>query len=239
MGRRPLPPEQRKPRLSGAQRRKLKYEAEESAPAEASNSRPNARGAKISAPPPVLPALPAPAAPQAPTAPVAEEPPSAGGGEPWEREFLQAGEPDLENPDTDLSFTRKLQSIVLRQMARYTRPSKTQQDVWRRIREMSAVVGYTVNGSKLEADVKALKRKLDAFEDKSTALSREAQSGASKTAPPPDPHVEIGPVKLPESTWRKALPIVGDVLLGAAAAIIAIGAAAGWIALQTRAAAAR
>jgi hypothetical protein len=51
---------------------------------------------------------------------------------------------------------------------------------------------------------------------------------------PADPQVEIGPVKLPESTWRKALPIVGYVLLGAALAVVAAAAAGAWLVAHGR-----
>jgi hypothetical protein len=39
---------------------------------------------------------------------------------------------------------------------------------------MSAVVGMTSNRAKLEADVRELKKKLSAFDDKSTALKIES-----------------------------------------------------------------
>jgi hypothetical protein len=55
---------------------------------------------------------------------------------------------------------------------------------------------------------------------------------AGGAKPPADPQVEIGPVKLPESTWRKALPIVGYLLIGAALAVTAAAATAGWIAVH-------
>jgi hypothetical protein len=56
------------------------------------------------------------------------------------------------------------------------------------------------------------------------------EHGASKA--PADPHVEIGPVKLPESTWRRALPIVGYLALGAALAVIAAEIVRVWIAVH-------
>src|SRR5262245_41929574 len=95
MGRKPLPPEQRKPRLSGAQRRKLKYEqAEREVAAGAGRTK------------------------SAPTSPPkqSEESEPEGDGK-WAEEFKEAGMPDLENPETDLSYVRKLQLICLRQTA--------------------------------------------------------------------------------------------------------------------------
>ena len=52
-------------------------------------------------------------------------------------------------------------------------------------------------------------------------------------APPPtDPHIEIGPVKLPESLWRKALPIAGYLVLGAALAVVGATIAGAWLFAQ-------
>jgi hypothetical protein len=94
----------------------------------------------------------------------------------WAQEFREAGNPDLENPDTDLDYVRKLQLIVLRQMASTAHPPKAQQDAWRRIREMSAVVGMTSNRAKLEADVRALKKMLSSYQARGGAINVEEGS---------------------------------------------------------------
>jgi hypothetical protein len=80
----------------------------------------------------------------------------------WASEFKKAGEPDLENPGTDLSYVRKLQLIVMRQMATTPFPTIAQQEAWRRIREMSAVVGMTSKRAELESTVKRLEQELRA-----------------------------------------------------------------------------
>lgn len=146
MGRKPLPPEQRKPRLSGAQRRKQRMEREE---------------AKAAVPP-----APSPAEELLPPAAVAH----------WAKEFTEAGRPDLENPDTDLAYVRKLQLICLRQMATTAQPPKEQQDAWRRIREMSAVVGMTSNRAKLEAEVRSLKKAMAHYQQQGGAMKLEKGS---------------------------------------------------------------
>src|SRR4051794_32232292 len=71
----------------------------------------------------------------------------------WAQAFRAAGDPDLENPETDLDYTRKLQLIVLQQMATTPFPPRAQQDCWRRIREMSATLGMTSSRAALESTV--------------------------------------------------------------------------------------
>lgn len=75
--------------------------------------------------------------------------------------FRDAGDPDLDDPGTDLSYVRKLQLIALRQMATTQDPPPQQQALWKRIREMSAVVGMTSNRAALEAEVKRLRAVLE------------------------------------------------------------------------------
>lgn len=152
MGRRPLPPDQRKPKLSGAQRRKQQYEREEAAAKAAGTKKVGKRAA-----PQRDPASPTPTD-------------DNDDGDEWAEEFEEAGQIDLNNPDTDLDYVRKLQLIVLRQMAMTAHPSKAQQDTWRRIREMSAVVGMTSNRAKLEADLRALKKTLAHYQEQGGAL---------------------------------------------------------------------
>jgi hypothetical protein len=140
MGRKPLSPQAKKPRLSGAQRRKLRYEAEEKAAAAATPRTPlKPGGAKIGAPPSTGPSPSvATSAPPLPkrgrknkcdasaetSTPTAASPPPAE-DEAWAREFVErAGKSDLANPDTDLAYVRKLQLIVLDQMAATPHPSK-------------------------------------------------------------------------------------------------------------------
>lgn len=79
----------------------------------------------------------------------------------WAEDFKVAGEPDLDNPEMDLSYVRKLQMISLRQAATTPRPSLLQQAAWRRIREMAAVVGMTSNRAALEGKVKKMQTLLD------------------------------------------------------------------------------
>src|SRR5262249_52996451 len=113
--------------------------------------------------------------------------------EKWAQEFGEAGPPDLENPDTDLAYVRKLQLIVLRQISRTPNPSKEQQAAWRGIREMSAVVGMTWNRSKLEAELRALKQALSKYQEqggaikivKGGAVARPSTARGRKRAPRP------------------------------------------------------
>ena len=79
----------------------------------------------------------------------------------WVEDFRKAGKPDLTNPETDLDYTRKLQLIVLYQMATTPFPSRAQAAVWRSIREMSATVGMTSSRASLESTVKRLRKQLD------------------------------------------------------------------------------
>jgi hypothetical protein len=122
-----------------------------------------------------------------------EEPPEDDGE--WAQEFEEAGDVDLENPDTDLAYVRKLQLICLRQMATTANPSRQQEAAWRRIREMSAVVGMTSNRAKLEADVKALKAALKKHEERGSAMNIGA--GASIPKSPGARGQRRGPRPLP------------------------------------------
>jgi hypothetical protein len=161
MGRKALPPDQRKPRLSGAQRRRREHEREEKAAR--ATARAKARGGgRGNAESDTAPA------------PLDED-------DSWAQEFEEAGEPDLANPDTDLDYVRKLQLIVMRQMATTARPSKPQQDAWRRIREMSAVVGMTANRAKLEAEVRSLKKMLSQYQQMGGAIKLEKGSDVPRS----------------------------------------------------------
>lgn len=79
----------------------------------------------------------------------------------WAKDFENAGTPDLNNPGTDLDYVRKLQLIVLRQMATTPFPTVAQQNAWRRINENSRTVGMTSNRAQLEATVRRLKKALE------------------------------------------------------------------------------
>ena len=110
----------------------------------------------------------------------------------WANEFREAGQPDLENPGTDLDYVRKLQLISLRQMATTAKPSKLQQDCWRRIREMSAVVGMTSNRAQLEAKVRKLEKLLSERQAAGSAVvevagSRIKRPPTARGAAPPGP----------------------------------------------------
>lgn len=113
----------------------------------------------------------------------------------WARDFQKAGKPDLENPDTDLSYVRKLQMIALRQMATTPFPSIAQQGTWRRIREMSAVVGMTSNRASLEARVKKLQKSLGERQQVSTIIE---VPGSSITKPDTARGGSKGPRPIPE-----------------------------------------
>lgn len=89
----------------------------------------------------------------------------------WAEEFRQAGKPDLENPDTDLDYVRRLQLVALRQMATTPFPTAAQTQCWQRIKDMSATVGMTSNRAALEAKVKRLEGQLK---------SRREAGGAAK-----------------------------------------------------------
>lgn len=102
-----------------------------------------------------------------PPAAAAPESPNDGPGSAFAEEFQDAGELDLDDPGTDLSYVRKLQLIALRQMATTPDPPPQQQALWKRIREMSAVVGMTSNRAALESEVKRLRGLL---EDQKTKL---------------------------------------------------------------------
>lgn len=100
----------------------------------------------------------------------------------WARDFEEAGKPDLENPGTDLDYVRRLQLICLRQMATTAFPPIAQQEAWRRIKEMSAVVGMTSNRAQLEAKVRKLEAAL--AERKTHGSIVKTQTGASIKRPP-------------------------------------------------------
>src|SRR3954469_15885175 len=88
MGRRPLPPEQRKPRLSGAQRRKQQYDVAEAAAAAMPRSKAKAGARKASA------------SRHADTPAPSDEAAQPADDDAWAQEFLEAGPIDLGNPDT-------------------------------------------------------------------------------------------------------------------------------------------
>jgi len=113
-------------------------------------------------------------------------------------DFQEAGDPDLEDPGTDLSYVRKLQLIALRQMATTQDPSPQQQALWKRIREMSAVVGMTSNRAALESEVKRLRALL---EDRKAKLgTAKMVTGASVALPATARHSgrARGPRPLPD-----------------------------------------
>lgn len=114
----------------------------------------------------------------------------------WAKDFKKAGEPDLDNPATDLDYVRKLQLICLRQMATSPAPSLEQQNLWRRIREMSAVVGMTSKRSELEAQVKRLKKIVAEYESRGSAVTE--VSGKTIQRPPTARGVKTGPRPLPD-----------------------------------------
>lgn len=86
----------------------------------------------------------------------------------WAEAFVEAGLPDLENAGTDLDYVRKLQLICLRQMACTAFPTLGQQNLWRRIKDMSATVGMTSNRAQLESKVKKLTKALEKHQQPST-----------------------------------------------------------------------
>lgn len=79
----------------------------------------------------------------------------------WAEDFKAAGNPDLENPETDLAYVRKLQMICLRQMTTTPHPSVAQQNAWRRIGEMSKGCGMTSSRAALEVTVKKLRKQIE------------------------------------------------------------------------------
>lgn len=113
----------------------------------------------------------------------------------WAAEFLEAGDPDLANPDTDLDYIRKLQLVVTRQMARTPFPTSAQIETWKRIKEMSAVIGLTSNKAKLEAKI----RKLEGlFAQQRQAGAVRWEPGASIKKPPTARGGARGPRPLPD-----------------------------------------
>jgi hypothetical protein len=90
----------------------------------------------------------------------------------WARAFKRAGKPNLDDPGTDLDYTRKLQLIVLEQMATEPFPTPAQRETWKRIREMSAVVGMTSNRAQLESKVRKLQGALAARRDTAAGALR-------------------------------------------------------------------
>lgn len=110
---------------------------------------------------------------------------AARAGEPddgkWAEEFETAGQPSLDDPGTDLDYTRRLQLIALRQMATTPFPTVAQEKCWRRIREMSAVVGMTSNRAQLEASVRRLKKQLEARQQSGSVVE---VAGSSVKRPP-------------------------------------------------------
>ncbi len=78
----------------------------------------------------------------------------------WAEAFKAAGSPDLNNPDTDLDYVRKLQLIATEQMVTTPFPTYRQEQCWRRLKEMSAVVGMTSNRAALESKVRRLEAEL-------------------------------------------------------------------------------
>lgn len=112
----------------------------------------------------------------------------------WAEDFQAAGSPDLENPETDLAYTRKLQLIVLKQMATTPFPTVAQKNTWARIREMSATVGMTSSRAALEATVKKLRKQL---EERAQAATVTEVAGGSITKPPTARGGQRGPRPLP------------------------------------------
>ncbi len=79
----------------------------------------------------------------------------------WALEFKRAGKPDLENPETGLLYTRKLQLIAAMQMATTPFPSAAQRECWKRIDAMSKAIGMTHSRSALENTIAKLRKQLD------------------------------------------------------------------------------
>ncbi len=120
----------------------------------------------------------------------------------WADEFKEAGTPDLENPGTDLDYTRKLQLICLRQMATTPFPTLAQMECWRRINEMSKSVGMTSNRAQLEASVKKLGKALKAQTVQAGAITivpghTVKKPSTARGMSPPGPRA-IPPDALPE-----------------------------------------
>jgi hypothetical protein len=113
----------------------------------------------------------------------------------WAKVFGRAGEPDLENPETDLAYTRKLQLLVLHQMATTPKPTLRQQECWKRIREMSAVVGMTSSRAALEAKVRKLTKMLA---DRNVPGTVTEVAGSSVAKPPTARGGPRGPQRLPD-----------------------------------------
>lgn len=118
----------------------------------------------------------------------------------WAGEFKEAGTPDLENAGTDLDYVRKLQLIALRQMATTPFPTLKQENLWRRIREMSAVVGMTSNRSQLESRTKKLEKQLANTQqgggvriEAGARVKRSPNARGQKTAPKLAPPEETEP----------------------------------------------
>lgn len=78
----------------------------------------------------------------------------------WAKDFEACGKPNLAEPGTDLDYTRKLQLTVLYQMATTAFPTIAQQAAWKRIKEISAVIGMTSNRAQLESKVKRMSEQL-------------------------------------------------------------------------------
>lgn len=120
----------------------------------------------------------------------------------WAKEFEKAGEPDLENPGSDLDYVRKLQLIALRQMVTTPYATVRQRECWRHIKEMSATVGMTSNRAQLEAKVKRLEAALKARQDAGNTIVRVEKGSKIKRPPTARGQQLPGPRDIP----KDALP---------------------------------
>lgn len=99
----------------------------------------------------------------------------------WSLEFDKAGDPDLEEFGLGLGYVRKLQMIVIKQMAVTPFPGPAQRETWKRIQAMAATIGMTHSKAGVESEVKAIKAMLA---DRRQATTFVAEIEGSKVAKP-------------------------------------------------------
>lgn len=98
----------------------------------------------------------------------------------WAVEFERAGVPDLDDVGLGLSYVRKLQMIVIRQMAVTPFPGPAQRETWKRIQAMGATIGMTHNRAGVESEVKNLKAMIAERKQGTSFVTEESGSKIAK-----------------------------------------------------------
>lgn len=111
-------------------------------------------------------------------------------------EFAAVGRPSLEDPGTDLAYTRKIQLTMLAQRTRVLRPSPELRELWRDLDKMCATIGMTHERAVLEAKVRQLEKQLTAAKERAGSVTLE--SGAAIDVPATARGQRRGPRSVPD-----------------------------------------